>query len=96
MVNFGVRYFRSGFKYTQIDTSRQDSDVVTRDQLNSLSEEFLINFQIRPQANFGADLNFSYNYIHPAGAKNNAIIDNFVEDHGQENLFASVLIYTAK
>lgn len=80
---FGVRYFRSGFKYTQIDTSRQDPDIVTRDQLNSLSEEFLINFQIRPQANFGADLNFSYNYIHPAGAKNNAIIDNFVEDHGQ-------------
>lgn len=80
---YGIRYFRSGFKYTQIDTSRQSPDIITRDQLNSLSNEYLINLQIRPQANFGADLNFSYNYIHPAGAKNNAIIDNFVEDHGQ-------------
>ena len=82
-IGLGGRYLKSGFKYTQIDTSLNNPDVITRDQLNSLSTEWIFNLQIRPQANFGADIFISHNYIHPAGSKNGAIIDNLDVDFNQ-------------
>lgn len=65
----GLRYYRAAFKYT--NTNATEKDDISTDQLNALAPEINLNFQIRPQTNFGADLNFAYSWLHARGTKNN-------------------------
>jgi len=65
----GIRYYRAAFKYTNTDAAGKDD--VLSDQLNALAPEVNLNFQIRPQTNFGADLNVAYSWLNARGAKNN-------------------------
>jgi hypothetical protein len=68
----GIRYYRAAFKYTQTNTTGKD--IVFNDQLNMLAPEVSVNFQIRPQTNFGADLNLSYSWLHARGTRKNTTL----------------------
>ncbi|WP_147676292.1 hypothetical protein [Algibacter pacificus] len=65
---YGLRYYRAGLKYTE---TTEDVDVVKKYQLNALTHEFNTNFEIRPQLNFGADLNIALNWLHDGGSVEN-------------------------
>lgn len=69
--SFGVggRYYRSALRNTLVKDGKED--IVTNYQLNALTYELNTNFEIRPQLNFGADLNIAYNWLHPRGATDN-------------------------
>jgi hypothetical protein len=62
---YGLRYFRSGLRHTIVNDG---VDNVKTYQLNALSHELIANFEIRPQLNFGADLNFAFNWLNARGA----------------------------
>jgi hypothetical protein len=68
----GIRYYRAAFRYTQTNTTGKD--IVFNDQLNMLAPEVNVNFQIRPQTNFGADLNLSYSWLHARGTRENTTL----------------------
>ncbi len=59
-LQYGVRYFRSGFKYTKTNLG-PDTDFSYL--LNALTHELGINLAMRPQVNFEADLNVAFNWI---------------------------------
>lgn len=65
---YGLRYYRAGLKYTE---TTEDVDVVKKYQLNALTHELNTNFEIRPQLNFGADLNIALNWLHDRGSVEN-------------------------
>ncbi|MFD0963329.1 hypothetical protein [Pseudofulvibacter geojedonensis] len=68
----GIRYYRTGYKYT--NTSSLGRDEVFTDQLNALAPELSLNFQIRPQGNFGADLTLIHSWLNARGTKENSTI----------------------
>ncbi len=72
-----MRYYRSGLRYTVKNTAGED--YVKNYQLNSLTHELITNLEIRPQLNFGADLNIAYNFLNSRGSTDNIEI-NFKED----------------
>ena len=76
-VGYGLRYFRAGLKHTEIDNGM---DEVSRYQLNALSHELSTNFEIRPQLNFGADLNIAMNWLNGRGS-----VENLNVLYNQEN-----------
>jgi hypothetical protein len=65
---YGLRYFRAGLKHTEVEDG---VDEVRRYQLNALSHELSTNFEIRPQLNFGADLNIAMNWLNSRGSVEN-------------------------
>ena len=70
----GIRYYRSSLVHTQTNGGINGVDVITNDQVNALAPEVNVNFQIRPQTNFGADFNIAYSWINVRGSKENATI----------------------
>ncbi|WP_445457704.1 hypothetical protein [Flavobacterium sp. HNIBRBA15423] len=70
-LGYGLRYYRAGLKYIE-DTA--GIDVIKTYQLNALSHELLVNFEIRPQMNFGADLNLCLNWLNSRGASDDILI----------------------
>ncbi|WP_300565120.1 hypothetical protein [Flavobacterium sp.] len=64
-LGYGVRYYRAGLRYT---LEKDSTDVVKNYQLNALTHEFNVNLEIRPQINFGADLNVAYNWLNARGS----------------------------
>lgn len=81
-LGYNVGFYRTGFRYTQ--TEETETDVVTSRQLLSLGHGPYLNFEIRPQTNFGADIFISLedlNYndiksINDRNFKNDIIVDN--------------------
>lgn len=65
---YGLRYYRAGLKYTEPNAGL---DVVKKYQLNAITHEISTNFEIRPQLNFGADLNLALNWLHGRGSVEN-------------------------
>ncbi len=80
----GVRYYRAALNHTQTNTT--GADIITTDQLNALAPELNINFQIRPQTNFGADLNLSYSWLNARGSRNDTPI-NILGDTKDKRMF---------
>lgn len=80
-LGYSATFYRTGFKYTQTVTDAKD--IVTNRQLLSLGHGPFLNFEIRPQNNFGADIIFSIenlNYndtkeINGRNFKNDIIVD---------------------
>lgn len=62
---YGIRYYRAGVKY---DIQKTDADEERKYQLNALTHEISTNFEIRPELNFGADINLGFNWINARGA----------------------------
>lgn len=56
-LGYKVKFYRTGFRYTQ--TLEDAQDTVTSTQLFSLGHGPFLNFEIRPQNNFGADVMLS-------------------------------------
>jgi len=53
-LGYSTAFYRSGFRYTQTVTDGQD--ITTDGQLFSLGHGPYLNFEFRPQTNFGADI----------------------------------------
>lgn len=68
---YGLRYFRAGLRHTIVNDG---VDNVKTFQLNALSHELVANFEIRPQLNFGADLNLAFNWLNGRGATDDVTI----------------------
>lgn len=77
---YGLRYYRAGLKYTSVNNGL---DEIKRYQLNALSHELITNFEVRPQLNFGADLNFAFNWLNGRGSVDNLDI-LFNEENGND------------
>lgn len=56
-LGYSAAFYRTGFRYTQ--TAPDTVDLVTSKQLMSLVYGPFLNFEIRPQSNFGADVTLS-------------------------------------
>lgn len=56
-LGYSAAFYKTGFQYTSVNDSGQDE--TTTAQLFSLGHGPYINFEIRPQNNFGADVRFS-------------------------------------
>lgn len=82
---YGLRYFRAGLRHTIVNDG---VDNVKTFQLNALSHELVANFEIRPQLNFGADLNFAFNWLNGRGATDDVTI---IMNHDNNNDDKSVL-----
>lgn len=65
----GFRYYRTGLRYTYVSTG--NADIIKSSQLNSLTYEISTNFEIRPQSNFGADINVGLNWLNARGSTDN-------------------------
>ncbi len=98
-LGFKASFYRTGFKYTQTVTDEQDT--VINGQLLSLAHGPYLNFEIRPQSNFGADVtlsleNLNYNDTKVVNGRDiggNALVDNgyneFIFKHNLVNVSAS-------
>lgn len=78
---YGLRYYRAGLKNTDEGSG---ADVVKRYQLNALTHELSTNFEIRPQLNFGADLNIALNWLHGRGELENLNVKYNTDDGNDE------------
>ncbi|SDS25762.1 hypothetical protein SAMN04515667_1765 [Formosa sp. Hel1_31_208] len=56
-LGYNAAFYRTGLRYTE--TQPDVTDIVTERQLLSLGHGPYLNFEIRPQTNFGADVSFS-------------------------------------
>ena len=80
-LGYGLRYYRAGLKYTTVNNGL---DEVQRFHLNALSHEIVTNIEIRPQLNFGADLNFAFNWLNGRGSVDNLKI-KFNDENGNDD-----------
>lgn len=85
-LGYKVKFYRTGFRYTQTQVNVQD--IVTNRQLLSLGHGPFLNFEIRPQNNFGADVMLSLEDLNFADSNtmgernfNDDIILNEGKDH---------------
>ena len=69
---YGIRYYRAGLRYKIVNEGTED--IIKDYQLHALTHELIANFEIRPQLNFGADLNIAYNFINARGATDDILI----------------------
>lgn len=65
---YGVRYYRAGARYM---IQKADADEERKYQLNALTHEISTNFEIRPELNFGADINLGFNWLNARGSLKN-------------------------
>ncbi|MFD0990477.1 hypothetical protein ACFQ1R_10245 [Mariniflexile jejuense] len=98
-LGYSAAFYRTGFRYTQ--TQPTDTDIITSRQLLSVGHGPYLNFEIRPQTNFGADIVFSLedlNYndtkaINGRSFKNDIIVDTgnnyFVSKYNLVNVEAN-------
>lgn len=90
---YGIRYYRAGLRYT----FEKDGEDISKDyQLNALSHEFSTNIEIRPQLNFGADINLAFNWLNPRGNSDNIpIVLNKDNDNDDKSILRLQLnLYT--
>lgn len=85
-IGYSAGFYRTGFKLTQ--TEDVEPDVTLSKQLLSIGHGPYLNFEIRPQSNFGADVTFSLEDLNYAGENSisgksfsNDIITNKGKDH---------------
>ncbi|WP_242206629.1 hypothetical protein [Aestuariivivens insulae] len=98
-LGYSAAFYRTGFRYTQ--TQPDDTDIITSTQLLSIGHGPYLNFEIRPQTNFGADIiigleDLNYNdtkSINGRFFRNDIIIDDgenhFVAKHNLVNAEAN-------
>lgn len=77
-LGYGLRYYRAGVKY---NINEPTGDIQKKYQLNALSHEIYANFEIRPQVNFGGDLNIGLNWINARGSVKDIPIEYNVDDN---------------
>ncbi|SNR60458.1 hypothetical protein SAMN04488009_2770 [Maribacter sedimenticola] len=56
-LGYNLGFYRTGFQYS--NTQSSDQDVITKGQVLSISHGPYVNFEFRPQDNFGADIMLS-------------------------------------
>jgi hypothetical protein len=85
-LGYSAAFYRAGFQYTQ--TAEDIADIVTNRQILSLAHGPFLNFEIRPQSNFGADINVSFEDLNYNDSKSingrnfsNSIIHNSGHNH---------------
>jgi hypothetical protein len=86
---YGMRYYRAGVKYT-IESEGGDQERTY--QLNALSHEVSTNLEIRPQLNFGADLNIGFNWINGRGSLGDIPIKYNEDNRREDRIVARVLL----
>lgn len=98
-LGYKASFFRTGFKYTETEANAED--IVTNGQILSLAHGPYLNFEIRPQTNFGADVTLSIedlNYnddidLNGRNFGNDVLVDNdhtnFIFQHNLVNVAAS-------
>lgn len=98
-LGYSAAFYRTGFRYTQ--TQPDDTDIITSRQLLSIGHGPYLNFEIRPQTNFGADIIISLedlnyndtNTINGRHFKNDIIVDggknHFVAKYNMVNVEAN-------
>ncbi len=86
-LGYSVAFYRTGFRYTQTQDGAED--IVTNQQLLSLGHGPYLNFEIRPQTNFGADIAVSLEDLNYNGMQtiNNRSFNNDIIVDTQENHF---------
>ena len=85
-LGYSAAFYRTGFKYTQTVTDADD--IVTNQQLLSLGHGPFLNFEIRPQTNFGADIivsleDLNYNDTKEINGRN--FINDIIVDGGKNH-----------
>ena len=73
---YGFRFFRSGVSYDFFETTSTSSPTfLSKDdfQVFSVGHQANLTFEIRPQANIGADFSIGVNYLQTAGTNVNGI-----------------------
>ncbi|MFN3753974.1 hypothetical protein [Flavobacterium sp.] len=90
---YGIRYYRAGLRYTY---EKDGGDILKDYQLNALTHELSTNLEIRPQLNFGADINFAFNWLNARGSTENIpIIFNADNDNDDKSVLRlQVNLYT--
>lgn len=86
-LGYSAAFYRTGLKYT-LTSADSTGREITR-QLISLGHGPFINFEIRPQSNFGADLLVSFedlNYNGPDTINDRSFRDEIIEDRGHNHL----------
>ena len=85
-LGYSAGFYRTGFRYTQtLDT---ETDIVTSRQLLSVGHGPYLNFEIRPQTNFGADIFISLedlNYNDTKSINNRSFKNDIIVDGGKNN-----------
>ncbi len=87
---YGLRYYRAGTRYLIND---DEGDIIKQYQLNALTHELNTTIEIRPQINFGADVNIAYNWINSRGSIENIPIAydiNKIEDKSVLKLYLNL------
>ena len=89
-LGFGFRFLRTAVSFDQFetstDTTTQTSFVSNNDfQVFSVGKQINLTFEVRPQANIGADLVLGINWLSPAGTSLNGV-DFITEDNKSENI----------
>jgi len=75
-LGYKAKFYRTGFRYTQ--TQENATDVVTNKQILSVGHGPFLNFEIRPQNNFGADVTLSLEDLN--FTDRNTIVDRTFKD----------------
>lgn len=98
-LGYSTSFYRTGFRYTEIVTDGQD--IISDGQLFSLGHGPYLNFEFRPQTNFGADINIgledlNYNDTRVVGERdfgkdvfNDNGSDYFIFQHNLVNISAN-------
>jgi hypothetical protein len=84
-IGYSLGFYRTAFRFTE--TVENSKDIVTESHLLSLGHGPYLNFEIRPQNNFGADISLSFEDLNYAGddmignADMTTIINRAKKDH---------------
>lgn len=85
-LGYNAGFYRTGIRYTQ--TQVDAADIITERQLLSIGHGPSLNFEVRPQTNFGADITFSLEDLNYSGdnvignrSLKNDIINQTGKDH---------------
>ena len=85
-LGYSATFYRTGFRYTQ--TGVDSEDIITNRQLLSLGHGPFLNFEIRPQSNFGADLVVSFedlNYNDSESINDRNFRNDIIDDGGHNH-----------
>ncbi|NMH87995.1 hypothetical protein [Flavivirga algicola] len=85
-LGYNAAFYRTGLRYTE--TQPNVEDTVTERQLLSVSHGPFLNFEIRPQSNFGADVTFSIedlNYSDIPSISSRNFKGDIIQDVGKDH-----------
>lgn len=85
-LGYKAKFYRTGFRYTQ--TQENTTDMVTNKQIISIGHGPFLNFEIRPQNNFGADVTLSLedlNFTDSNTIADRTFKDDIITEAGREH-----------